>query len=167
MTAPRSPPPRQLPCQSSDRLHALATMFVSISSPYRNQMLATCGGRFSRLARVKFLEVVLLGRAQMPLPTRPNNAGHLKKHRTSCLTGIIPCTPRPNGGKQTRPSAHGAQMRQAAVFLLLRALPGGLSNHPSLWSPSFANGPILWSHIQHSLGLVSTKARIDPGIPKT
>lgn len=29
------------------------------------------------------------------------------------------------------------------------------------------NAPILRPHIQHSLGLVSTKARIDPGIPKT
>lgn len=44
-------------------------MFVSISSPYRNQTLATCGGRFSRLVRLNFLQDVLIGRTQMPLPT--------------------------------------------------------------------------------------------------
>lgn len=51
--------------QSSDRLHALATMFVSIWSPFRNQMLASCGGRFSRLVRANFLQDVLLGRTHV------------------------------------------------------------------------------------------------------
>ena len=78
-------------CQSSDRLRALAMKFVSIlvALPHPNVSGMLWG--FSRLVRVKFLQDVLLGGIQRPLPTTSNKTGHLKKHRTLCLVSLIPC----------------------------------------------------------------------------
>lgn len=68
MAAPRSPPPRQLPVNRLTGCTPWRRCSCQFLSPYRNQNATDVRGHFSRLARVKFLQDVLLGRIQRPLP---------------------------------------------------------------------------------------------------
>lgn len=147
MAAPRSPPPRQLPVNRLTGCAPWRRCSCQFSSPYRKfatKLPSDVRGRFSRLARVNFLQDVLLGRIQRPLPKTSNKAGHLKKHHTSCLMGFIPGQPPARMVQANQPNVTRAQMRQAAGFWL--QLGPSLAGYPgipalSLWSPSFANGP--------------------------
>lgn len=108
----------------------------------------------------------------MPLPTTSSKAGHLKKHRTLCLTGFVPSTFLPPGlGKANKPGAtqaRQAQMRQAAGFLLplqqlgpcLAGYPG-LGQHPTIivyGAQALQMSPVLWPHIQ-----LFARTRVDKG----
>lgn len=116
----------------------------------------------------------------MPLPTTSSKAGHLKKHRTLCLMGFSPCTSHLDFGKQTStvPPRHArlkCDRQQDSCYRcnnsgpVWRVIRGWVSTPTIIvyGAQALQMSPVLWPHIQHSLGLVSTKARIDPGIPKT
>lgn len=151
-------------CQSSDRLRALATMFVSIlvALPQSN----VCGVRASsRLVKVKFLQDDLSARSSRALPTTSNKAGQLKKHRTFCLISFFQCDLPPGWcelpGQFHQPRCNRQQDSCCNSGPVLREIRASL---PSIWSPSFANGPLLTASSSDSC---RTEPRINPGIPRT
>lgn len=169
MAAPRSPPPRQLSVNRLTGCTPWRRCSYQFLSPYRNQNVSDVRGAVSRLARVKFLQDVLLGWIQRPLPKTSDKAGHLKKHRTSYLMDFIPGQTPARTVQANQPNVTRAQMRQAAGFL--HQLGPSLAGYPGIpalimesklckWPPSFA--------AQTAAARTRVdKPRINPGTLKT
>lgn len=146
MAAPRSPPPRQLSVNRLTGCTPWRRCSYQFLSPYRSQNVNDERGAVSRLARVKFLQDVLLGWIQRPLPKTSNKAGRLKKHCTSCLMDFIPGQTPAQMVRANQPNVTLAQMRQAAGFLhqlgpSLAGYPGipalGMESKLCEWPPFF------------------------------